>query len=164
MGFDDLRRFCEPDRFLPVYAGAATLDDLRQSFRFAFDKANHYPAYVKPDPRVIEPFVPFQIGETTLTPLPMAHGNLPTTGFLMERGGRKRAAYLCDCKSVSDAVVERVAGVEHLIVDGLRVRPHPTHMNHEEAAALAGRIRPGDLTLLLAFGAGLTYGSALVRW
>ena len=27
-----------------------------------------------------------------------------------------------------------------------------------------GRIRPGDLTLLVAFGAGLTYGSALIRW
>lgn len=28
----------------------------------------------------------------------------------------------------------------------------------------SGRIRPGDITLLVAFGAGLTYGSALVRW
>jgi len=28
----------------------------------------------------------------------------------------------------------------------------------------AGRIRPGDLILLVAFGAGLTYGGALVRW
>jgi len=27
-----------------------------------------------------------------------------------------------------------------------------------------GRIRPGDITLLVAFGAGLTYGSALLRW
>jgi 3-oxoacyl-[acyl-carrier-protein] synthase III len=27
-----------------------------------------------------------------------------------------------------------------------------------------GRIKPGDVTLLVAFGAGLTYGSALIRW
>jgi len=33
-----------------------------------------------------------------------------------------------------------------------------------DEARRAGRIRPGDLTLLLAFGAGLTYGSALIRW
>ncbi|HEX3729273.1 MAG TPA: beta-ketoacyl-ACP synthase III [Opitutaceae bacterium] len=33
----------------------------------------------------------------------------------------------------------------------------------DEARRL-GRIRPGDLILLVAFGAGLTYGSALVRW
>jgi 3-oxoacyl-[acyl-carrier-protein] synthase-3 len=33
-----------------------------------------------------------------------------------------------------------------------------------DEARRAGRIRPGDLTLLVAFGAGLTYGSALIRW
>jgi 3-oxoacyl-[acyl-carrier-protein] synthase-3 len=33
-----------------------------------------------------------------------------------------------------------------------------------DEARRAGRIQPGDVTLLVAFGAGLTYGSALIRW
>jgi len=33
-----------------------------------------------------------------------------------------------------------------------------------DEARRAGRIQSGDLTLLVAFGAGLTYGSALIRW
>lgn len=33
-----------------------------------------------------------------------------------------------------------------------------------DEARRAGRIQPGDLTLLVAFGAGLTYASALIRW
>jgi 3-oxoacyl-[acyl-carrier-protein] synthase-3 len=33
-----------------------------------------------------------------------------------------------------------------------------------DEARRGGRIRPGDLILLVAFGAGLTYGSALIRW
>ncbi|HEY1791897.1 MAG TPA: beta-ketoacyl-ACP synthase III [Opitutaceae bacterium] len=33
-----------------------------------------------------------------------------------------------------------------------------------DEARKAGRIAEGDLTLLVAFGAGLTYGSALIRW
>ncbi|HYC71118.1 MAG TPA: beta-ketoacyl-ACP synthase III [Opitutaceae bacterium] len=33
-----------------------------------------------------------------------------------------------------------------------------------DEARRAGRIKPGDLTLLVAFGAGLTYGAALIRW
>jgi 3-oxoacyl-[acyl-carrier-protein] synthase-3 len=33
-----------------------------------------------------------------------------------------------------------------------------------DEARKAGRIAPGDITLLVAFGAGLTYGSALIRW
>jgi len=33
-----------------------------------------------------------------------------------------------------------------------------------DEARRAGRIHAGEITLLLAFGAGLTYGSALIRW
>jgi len=33
-----------------------------------------------------------------------------------------------------------------------------------DEARRSGRIKPGDITLLVAFGAGLTYGSALIRW
>lgn len=33
-----------------------------------------------------------------------------------------------------------------------------------DEARRAGRIKPGDYTLLIAFGAGLTYGSTLIRW
>ena len=143
MGFDDLRRFCEGDRFLPIYGGEETLTDLKRIFFFAFNGENLFPGYVRPDPRVVEDFVPFQIGETTLTPLPMTHGRSPAHGFLMERGGRMLAAYLSDCKRVEEAVVERIRGVEVLIVDALRVREHPTHMNHAEALELVGRVCPG---------------------
>jgi 3-oxoacyl-[acyl-carrier-protein] synthase-3 len=33
-----------------------------------------------------------------------------------------------------------------------------------DEARRSGRVKSGDLTLLVAFGAGLTYGSALIRW
>lgn len=33
-----------------------------------------------------------------------------------------------------------------------------------DEARRSGRIKPGDITLMVAFGAGLTYGSALIRW
>ena len=33
-----------------------------------------------------------------------------------------------------------------------------------DEARRSGRIQPGQVSLLVAFGAGLTYGSALVRW
>lgn len=33
-----------------------------------------------------------------------------------------------------------------------------------DEARRAGRIRAGDISILVAFGAGLTYGSALIRW
>ena len=33
-----------------------------------------------------------------------------------------------------------------------------------DEARRTGRLKSGDLLLLVAFGAGLTYGGALVRW
>jgi 3-oxoacyl-[acyl-carrier-protein] synthase-3 len=33
-----------------------------------------------------------------------------------------------------------------------------------DEARRSGRVKPGDLTLLVAFGAGLTYGATLIRW
>lgn len=142
MGFDDLRRFCEGDRFLPIYAGPSTMADLKRIFAFAFNGENLYPGYIKPEPHLLKRFEPFPLGGTTLTPLPMTHGRAPAFGYLMERGGRKLAAYLSDCKKVDAEVVERLAGVEALILDALRHRPHPTHMTHDEALELAGRVQP----------------------
>lgn len=143
MGFDDLRRFCEGEKRLPMYGAPETLEDLRQIFFFAFNGQNNYPGYVKPDPRPVEPFEPFQIGGTTLTALPMTHGRSVARGYLLERGGRKLAAYLSDCKEVGEDVVERIRGVDALILDALRYKEHPTHMNFEAALALAGRVCPG---------------------
>ena len=144
MGFDDLRRFCEDDRWLPIYAGPETMADIKRIFAFAFNGENLFPGYVKPEPKVIDPFESFQIGATTLTPLPVTHGRTAVYGYLFEREGHALAAYLSDCKEVSDAVVERIRGVDVLIVDALRHRPHFTHMNITEALELVDRVRPGS--------------------
>jgi phosphoribosyl 1,2-cyclic phosphate phosphodiesterase len=143
MGFDDLRRFCEGDKWLPIYAAPETLADLKRIFFFAFDGKHVYPGYVKPEPHPVEPFIPFPIGETTLTALPMKHGESVARGYLLEREGRALAAYLTDCKEVEPRVIERIRGVDVLILDALRHREHPTHMNFAEALALTARVRPG---------------------
>ena len=143
MGFDDLRRFCPDDKFLPIYGSRETMADMRRIFAFAFNGENLYPGYVKPDPRVVGDFEPFQIGATTLTPLPVKHGRTAVYGYLLEREGRALAAYLSDCKEVPEAVVERIRGVEVLIVDALRHREHPTHMSIAEALDFAGCVAPG---------------------
>ena len=143
MGFDDLRRFCEGGRWLPIYAGEQTMADLKRIFAFAFNGENLFPGYVMPKPNVVEEFVPFQIGDTTVTPLPLGHGRTVVHGYLMERQGLALAAYLSDVKKVPEAVVERIHGVDVLIVDALRHREHPTHMNVAQALDLAKRVRPG---------------------
>lgn len=140
MGFDDLRAFSYGHRELPVYGSAETLELLQRAFAFAFDGNNRFPGYLHPVPHVVSG--PFSLGETELIPLPVPHGRTTTFGYLFVRGGRKLAAYLSDCKSLPPAVVEDLRGVEILIIDALRHKEHPTHMNLAEALQAVETVRP----------------------
>lgn len=141
MGFDDLRPFCPFGRTLPIYASAETMGNLQRTFEFAFSGENRFPGYMHPEPHIVEG--PFQLGGTEITPLALPHGRAAVNGYLFSRGGSPLIAYLSDCKAVPDAVAERLTGVRHLIVDALRWKLHPTHMNVEEALHAVERIRPG---------------------
>ena len=140
MGLDDLRRFSHERGSLPIYASAETMRDLARVFEFAFNGQNRFPGYLIPDPRIIDG--PFQLGETMVTPLPVPHGRSIVTGFLFSRAGKKLVAYLSDCSAVPDAIVQEIGGVELLIIDALRYRPHLTHLTVEQALEVAAKVGP----------------------
>ena len=140
MGFDDLRPYCANGRDLPIYASPETMADLRRVFSFAFSALSLAPGYVRPEPHVIDG--PFELAGTRLTPLPLKHGRASVNGYLFEQDGRKLAAYLSDCKVVPQPVIDRIHGVEALIIDALRYSDHPTHLSVDEALEVAARVQP----------------------
>ena len=141
-GFDDLRRFNElAERHLPIYAGPETAALLRHKFAYAFEDV--FPFYGgKPDLILHEVDGPFQIAGVHIVPIPVWHGKTPVLGY---RFGD--LAYVTDAKDVPTSSRGLLAGVEVLVLNALRERPHPTHLSLTEAVEIIEEIAPREAYL-----------------
>jgi phosphoribosyl 1,2-cyclic phosphate phosphodiesterase len=135
LGLDELRRFnAVQGGPIPCYADAATWDTLRRTFFYVFDGlARQGGGIPQLAPREITG--PFGIGRIEVVPVPLLHGRAPILGF---RFGR--FAYLTDCSALPDDSWALVQGVDTLVIDALRHKPHPTHFTVAEAISAASRV------------------------
>ena len=134
-GLDDLRRFNWLQKAeIPCYGNRATLDELAKMFHYAWHDDPDYPS-AKPRLRPVEIDGPFELCGRSVTPLKMLHGEMPVLGF---RFGP--FAYCTDCSHIPESTLEKLQGLDVLVLDALRRRPHPTHFNLEQAVAMTGRI------------------------
>ncbi len=137
-GFDDIRRFNTLQRrVIPAYADAETLADVQRVFNYIGNKPSAEGLY-RPLVEFIEVSGPFSIGRVRLTPLDVRHGR-KMTGYLIEQDGF-RLGYVPDCHEMPAATVKALQGVDLMILDALRYRPHPSHICVDESLALLERI------------------------
>ncbi len=142
VGMDDLRRFCDliGGNALTVYATDEGMARVLAIFPYAIAErplTRGYAAFkLTPMPEVLE--LPQGTIRSTLLP----HGGINTLGLVFEeKSSGKRFVYYNDCKRIPREAVALALGADAVVLDGLRVEAHPSHMNIEEACAAAAEIR-----------------------
>ena len=137
-GIDDLRAFTvRRDGPLPMYGSAETLESLRRKFAYIFDDRRPVAGTSKPEGRahVIQPDVPFVVGDVEVVPVPIPHG--PVTVFGYRIGA---LAYVTDAKTVPPDAIDRFRGARVLVINALFRTEHPTHLSIPEAVRVAAEI------------------------
>lgn len=133
-GIDDLRPFCM-HRDLPIYLRPDVASDLRRRLDYCF-REHPYPGV--PVFKLHEiGSSPFFIGDIKIVPIEVMHARLPIVGYRIGK-----FAYITDAKTVPEEEIEKLQGVDILIVNALRQRPHFSHFSVDEALAFIAKVNP----------------------
>lgn len=135
LGLDDVRRFnVLQRRAMPCFGDAQTIDDVRQTFAYAFNPRTQGGGGL-PQIETFEIAGAFCVNDLEIVPVPILHGRRAILGL---RVGR--FAYLTDCSGIPESSYALLEGLDVLVIDALRERPHPTHFTVAEAIEATRRI------------------------
>ncbi|WP_378188239.1 MBL fold metallo-hydrolase [Aquimarina sp. W85] len=136
MGLDDIRPFFFRQGDIPIYAHKRVLKALKLRFDYIFTSENKYPGA----PSVIENEItsqPFTLGNLDITPINAMHNRLQVFGYRFDK-----FAYLTDVKTIATTEMEKLKGIDVLVINALRIEPHHSHFNLEEALEFIAQIKP----------------------
>lgn len=142
-GIDDLRIFSiRTGRSIDAYASEDAISVLKKRFDYIFDPEVPAPrGSTKPQIALhrVEAGRLRQVGGLPLLPLEVQHGSTTVLGFRV--GG---LGYLTDAKEIPLSTRVALQGVDVLVLNALWFgNPHPSHLNVEEALALARELGAG---------------------
>jgi phosphoribosyl 1,2-cyclic phosphate phosphodiesterase len=141
VGMDDLRRFCDllGGTALTVYTTGEGMARVLAIFPYTIAErpvSMGYAAF-----KLVEMPAALELPQGTIRSTLLPHGGINTLGLVFEeRSSGKKFVYYNDCKRIPREAVALAKGADAVVLDGLRVEPHPTHMNIEEACTAAAEI------------------------
>jgi phosphoribosyl 1,2-cyclic phosphate phosphodiesterase len=136
-GLDDIRPFNFRQGAMPIFAHQRVIDNLKKRFDYIFETVNKYPG--APSIQTIEVVnnQPFSIGNKTVVPINVMHGQLQVFGYRIEN-----FAYLTDVKSIEEEEIGKLKNLEVLVVNALREESHHSHFNLKEALDFISLVKP----------------------
>ncbi|HZK65932.1 MAG TPA: MBL fold metallo-hydrolase [Chloroflexota bacterium] len=136
-GLDDVRVFSERRGApIPVFGDQACLEDIRRRFAYIFTETLQRGGG-KPRLELTPIRGPFDLLGLPVQPVPVFHGLLPVLGY---RFGP--LAYVTDCNRIPRESMGMLRGLDVLVLDALRHRPHSTHFTVAEALGVIEDLRP----------------------
>ena len=136
-GLDDIRPFFFRQGNIPIYAHKRVVKSLIKRFDYIFEEKNRYPGAPSVDINFVENNEPFLIGNEIVTPINVLHNKLQVFGY---RVGD--FTYLTDVKSIDPIELEKIKGSKVVVVNALRIEPHISHFNLDEALAFIKEVNP----------------------
>jgi phosphoribosyl 1,2-cyclic phosphate phosphodiesterase len=136
-GLDDLRLFpYYLGHAMPVYCEEQVEERIRKSFDYAFvPVAAEYGGGVPQIEFTRITTEPFTVLSERVVPVRLEHGRFRVLGF---RFGN--VAYCTDTNGIPPESWPLLAGLDVLVLDALRPKPHPTHYSLDEAVDVARRV------------------------
>ncbi|WP_424493554.1 MBL fold metallo-hydrolase [Salinimicrobium sp. GXAS 041] len=136
VGLDDIRPFFFKQGDIPIYAHERVMRSLRKRFDYIFASENKYPGAPSVKENIIENST-FNFKNIRITPVDAMHNRVQVFGFRIGD-----FAYLTDVKTIEAEEIEKLRGVDVLVVNALRKEPHHSHFNLEEALHFIKEINP----------------------
>jgi phosphoribosyl 1,2-cyclic phosphate phosphodiesterase len=155
-GLDDIRPINFRQGPIPLFASESTLRQLRKVFHYIFDGQHVGGGLPQITPQVIDG--DFEVCGMKVTPIPVIHGPTEVTAFRVHDGSRQ-IAFVTDCNLIPEESLEKLLGLDLLIIDALRYAPHPTHLHVEQTLDYIARVRPRH-ALLTHVGHDIIYADA----
>jgi len=134
-GIDDIRPFFFRQGDIPIYAESRTVASLKRRFDYIFAEENRYPGVPAVEINLIDKTTPFKLNGLKVTPIEVLHNELPILGFRI-----LDFVYLTDVKTISDLELKKIKGCKVLVINALRIKPHMSHLNLEEAIAFSEKV------------------------
>ncbi len=136
-GIDDIRPFCYRQGKIPIYLHKRVLNSLETRFAYIFNENQRYPGSPEFNINLINKEHEFEVGGKIITPIEVLHQKLPVLGYRIDN-----IAYLTDVKTIEDKELDKIHDLDVLVLNALRYKPHPTHLNIDEAIQIINKIKP----------------------
>lgn len=138
LGLDDLRPYYFMQKnTINTYGNEETLSEIKRFFKYMFNRDPLYSGGSFPDLDLIilNEYQSFNLFDAEIQTIPIMHAKLPIFGYRINN-----FAYLTDCSSIPEKSMQLLNGLDLLIIDGLRHKPHPSHLTITQASDIAKEI------------------------